>query len=146
MTKLEKFTMTCFIVSALLLFCTNIVFAKGSYQVPKDAVIKVFDANGKQIGEMSRSEYKVVKLGTSKPETKKQKQDREYSEKHNSIIVHVGSGNDGMRVSNNGSEWSVKEKRKPVFGATYCYTENGAGICATGMTNKTYTLGIKKDF
>ena len=118
----------------------------GSYQVPKDAVIKVFDKNGKQIGEMSRSEYKVVKIVKSRKVLKIRKLNKQYREKHSSFIVHAGIGKNGLNEGHDGSNHVVREKDAMVFGATYCYTKKGSGICATGMTNKTYTIGVKKDF
>lgn len=38
-------------------------------KVPNDAIIRVYTKDGKKIGEMSRKDYKVVKVGTSCPKT-----------------------------------------------------------------------------
>lgn len=118
-----------------------------AYEVPKDAVIKVFDASGKLIGEMSRSEYKVVKIETSNKVLVQRIADKQYREKHHSIILHAGPGMTGkLSASTDGNAYTIKQREGMVFGATYCFTKSGTGICATGMTNKTYTLGVKKDF
>ncbi len=63
MTNLQRFTLICLLFSATLLFFSNVVFA---FDVPKDAIIKVFSKDGKQIGDMDRSAYKVVKIEDKK--------------------------------------------------------------------------------
>lgn len=134
----------------LIIFGLLLGFTANAYEVPKDAVIKVFDKSGKQIGEMSRSDYKVVKLGTSKVVTKtkivKQCDSVKDVGRHQSVILHAGPGKNGLKASHNGSAYSVTEQDAAVFGATICTSENGAGICASAHSNETYQLGIKFDF
>jgi hypothetical protein len=60
--KFHKIALPIFTVICLLFYsCTS-----GAYEVPKDAIIKVYDKDGKQIGEMSRKDYKVVKIDNSR--------------------------------------------------------------------------------
>ena len=142
------------IKSILTLIITSVfVLSANAYEVPKDAVIKVYTKDGKQIGEMSRKYYKVVKIENDeklqeerKKIRKEHKEYKKYRDSHNSIIVHAGAGKDGLGTSHSSSGYSVEEKDSMVFGATYCYTKKTNGLCATGMTNKTVTIGIKKDF
>ena len=140
-----KFVIACFIAAAVLIMYADIATA---YEVPKDAIIKVFDKNGKQVGEMSRKKFKVVKIRpkTSKP-TRVVMTVKKEKPKRNSVILHAGPGNTGkLNVGTDGARYYVNSKRGVVLGATYCYTKDNTGVCATGMTNKTFTLGIKKDF
>lgn len=131
-----------------------VVFAEAKpYQVPKDAVIKVYAASGKQIGEMNRSEYKVVKLGTSKPpivnevvKVVKRCDSVKQHKRHQSLILHAGPGKQGVKVRNNGTQFEVSERDRAVLGATLCTSEKGAGICASAHSNETYQIGIKVDF
>lgn len=111
---------------------------------PTDEII--VKRNGKVIGKMTRAEYKVVKIENNEKVIKQRVADKKYRESHNSLVIHAGVGNDGLKTRKTGAGYEITERRKPVFGATYCYTKNKAGICATGMTNKTITLGVKKDF
>lgn len=117
-----------------------------AYEVPKDAVIKVFDADGNKIGEMSRSEYKVVKIEKNKKVLAERKENKEYMETHNSVILHGGQGVTGMDNGTNGERYKVEQERGPVGGVTYCRSHNKVGLCATGTTNKTYMGGLKFDF
>jgi len=139
--------MRAIIVSLLMVFSFNV----NAYEVPKDAVIKVFDKSGKQIGEMSRSNYKVVKIDPAQKLhheaiVKHYQAFKKYYKSNNSVIIHAGIGNNGVKADTNGSHYSVREKKGAVLGATLCSTANKMGVCATGMTNGTITLGIKKDF
>lgn len=127
-------------------------FFANAFEVPEDAVIKVYTKDGKKIGEMKRSNYKVIKIEDKKPKKSKcpsvpaKEEEEEEQVYYNSIIVHLGAGMDGLSAGHDGDNHVVKERKRPVFGATYCYTENGIGLCGTGLTNKTGLLGIKKDF
>ncbi len=121
-------------ISAFLF--TSAVFA---FEVPKDAVIKVYDSSGKEIGSMSRSAYKVVKIeDESKAQVKKE------SKSHLSVIYHVGGGVAGYKVNNSGLNFRISERIEPVVGATLCYGDNVAA-CATALSNRTFTLGIKHE-
>jgi len=138
-------------MKALFLALTLMVTPAFGFEVPKDAVIKVYDKSGKQIGEMKRSEYKVVKLGTSKVKIVEKRvevpvQKIRKVKHHKSVIVHAGAGPNGLRARNNGEEFVVRERQRPVGGLTGCVSENGTGICASAFTNETLTLGIKFDF
>jgi len=119
-----------------------------AYEVPANAVIKVFDANGKQIGEMSRSKYKVVKIEDDVKVIKQRMVEKKYRAKHNSVILHASRGYTGkLDVDNSGSNYNVEQKKGPVGGVTLCHTKNGAGgICGSAFTNKSAFIGLKKDF
>ena len=141
-----KFAGLMFVIVALCLIA-GYHFGANAYQVPEDAVIKVFDKNGKQIGHMSRKHYKVVKIEKNKKVIEQRKADRKYKKKHNTLILHAGHGRTGeMRGGHNGNQHVVTQKEGMVFGATYCKTRNTQGVCFTGYTNKTFTFGIKKDY
>ena len=140
--KLTLFGAALIIISAF--FCGD----ADAYDVPQDAVIKVFDANGTQIGEMSRSEYKVVKLGTSQEPSyiyTTLKRPVFIKERSHSLILHAGVGpTGGLETGHNGRSYTVESERGMIFGATYCFTKDGKGVCATGLTNKTGLVGFKK--
>lgn len=126
--------------------CLLIATLANAYEVPADAVIKVFDANGNQIGEMSRAEYKVVKIENDVKLQQVRKENKDYKEKHSSVILHAGKGNNGMHAHTDGTTYTVHDRETMVFGLTYCYTKNTVGLCGTGITNETFLLGVKKDF
>jgi hypothetical protein len=135
------------LVIAMFMFLSSLAVAEGYVPHPEDEII--VKRNGKIIGQMKRSEYKVVKIEDDEQKQEEIKvliQAKEYKEKHNSVIIHAGVGNDGLDVDSDGNLHEVTEKRKPILGATLCHTKNTFGICATGMSNETYTLGVKKDF
>ena len=119
------------------------------YEVPKDAVIKVYTKDGKQIGEMNRSQYKVVKLGTSKTKVVTKyvplKSVKDV-ERYKSLIFHAGRGNNGLSTGHDGTNHTVREKEAFVGGVTGCITEKGKGVCLNGFTNETVTIGVKVDF
>ncbi len=135
---------------ALLMFGSNVSYG---FEVPEDAVIKVFDKSGKQIGEMSRKDYKVVKLGTSAPPVIQyvtepkvlSEADKAYDQGYNSVILHAGRGQDGLETTH-GSAYEVREKYAPVGGLTLCRSRLNRGLCGSAFTNSTYTLGLKFDF
>ena len=134
-----------FLIFAFLGFF--LAFNANAYEVPKDAVIKVFDANGKQIGEMSRSEYKVVKLGTSAPVIKstyvKETIYKPKKSKHVlSLIGGGGVGNNGYDVETNGHTYSVTDRQRPVGSLGLCATKDGSGVCFLGTTNDTYLMNF----
>ena len=61
--KFHRIALPIFIIICLIFYAFN----SNAYEVPKDAVIKVFTKDGKQIGEMSRKDYKVVEINSSNP-------------------------------------------------------------------------------
>jgi len=141
---LKAFALIGFIFGLVVFFLAS---PANAYEVPQDAVIKVFDASGNQIGEMSRSEYKVVKIYDDIEVWAKREVEKKYREKHNSVIIHAGEGFTGkLDVDNNGSAYSVENKRGPVGGVTLCHTKNTVGICGSAFTNQSGFVGLKKDF
>lgn len=131
--------------------------------------IQVVDkTTGKVVGKMTRATHKVVSLESSNDlamnmmqfqyETQIE-QMRQLAGAHfeygksveeknhrNTVILHAGVGKDGLDRGNNGYAWEVSERNAGVLGATYCRSENHRGLCGTGFTNKTFTLGLKFDF
>jgi len=153
MSNLIGFVKVLFIAAIFTMFALSEIKLANAYEVPKDAIIKVYDASGKQIGEMSRKEYKVVKIekessnnNKSSDTTTTKKTDVKYVEKPNTIIVHAGTGQGGIYTKSTNSGYEVKSKQVPVGGVTYCRSKNNKGVCATGMTNETFTLGVKVNF
>lgn len=143
--------MKTFIIVFLLLTISILVDARTTYQVPKDAVIKVFDANGKQIGEMSRSEYKVVRLRTNTQKKKTlDKPKTTPRPSSNEVILHIGKGPNGLDVDKNANTYSISKDEEVVFGATYCHTPEqekyDLGICGTYISNDTFLGGFKFGF
>lgn len=144
MTGLQRFTLLCFIVAASFLIFVNATYA---YDVPQDAVIKVFDANGKQIGEMSRSEYKVVKLNTSKAPTVNLNVTKviykQPEVKRNRLTVKFGVGSVGTEQRYVGNAWEVSEKIQPVAGLGYSYMfENNFSLGVSGLFNDDAEFGV----
>jgi len=130
-----KLLLTLAVLFTAAFWLTSSAFA---FEVPKDAVIKVYDASGKQIGEMSRSEYKVVKI-------EKRLKPRKSKESYLTVIGHLGGGVNGHKVEQNGTSFRISERIEPVVGATLCYGA-GVGVCATALSNRTFTLGIRHEF
>ena len=128
-----------------------------AYEVPKDAVIKVYTKSGKQIGEMSRADYKVVKIKkvktTVEPYIIYLKKDVPVfikdKNKHD-VILQVGVGNKGLDVDKNSVGYEVREDRKTIMGATYCYSPEeqsyDMGWCGSIMSNDSYMTGLKIGF
>lgn len=148
MTGLQKFTLLCFVFAASFLVFVNVCYA---YDVPEDAVIKVFTKDGKQIGEMSRSEYKVVKINSkATPKVNVQIAKVIYKKpeiKHHRITARFGVGPQGLENRNTGSEWVVSEFMTPVAGLGYSYRfDNNFSLGVSGLTNKTFTLDLGQDF
>lgn len=149
--KLVQFMLFCvvFVVSYLVFidFCY-------AYEVPKDAVIKVFTKDGKQIGEMSRSEYKVVKLGTSKDFTTEETEQlithhvEEYKEtRKNRLTVKAGTGYYDMQRSFQNNTHSIQQRRDFLLGIGYSRMvtdEFSLGISV--HTNETMTIDGGVDF
>ena len=125
-------------------------FSANAYEVPKDAVIKVYDSKGTQIGEMKRSEYKVVKLGTSKTKvvTKTVYVNVSKPERNNRVILRGGVGNNGLSVSRNGTENSVTQRdNTTVLGVGYSRKVNERiSIGGSYLNNDTATIDVGVDF
>jgi len=102
--------------------------------------------DGKEIGRMSRKDYKVVAIEKDAQVIATRQEEKEYRAEHFSAILHAGIGKSGLQTGHNGTQHTVEEANAAVFGATLCRTFDTVGLCATGMSNKTFTLGIKKDF
>lgn len=118
-------------------------------------IVVVKKSSGKVVGKMSRAEYKVVKIEekakaaevTTTTETKTVAKTVTKEEKKNSVILHVGVGNDGLSHDYDAGTYKVSERRAPVAGATICrnLVEN-KGVCGSAFSNSTFTLGVKLDF
>lgn len=118
-----------------------------AYEVPRDATIKVFDSNGKQIGEMSREDYKVVKIERNEIIKYKRRRNEKYYKSNTSVILHAGEGlNGNLRTDHDGTSHTIEQKRGVVGGITLCHTKDTWGLCGSAFTNKSGYLGIKKDF
>ena len=135
-------------ICAIVLFFSVVAFGK-SYDVPKDAVIKVYNADGKLIGNMKRSEYKVVRLGTSTPPkvvTKVVKKCSSIKEvkSHTTIGLKAGVGNDGLYIRHDkGNHYEVREAKRAVGGIELCHGKKGVAGCLQILSNETATVGIQ---
>lgn len=129
-------------------------------------IVIVNKKTGKEVGRMSRAEYKVVKIGSGDSEQLKsqlanQKQlsnelhkavvslHREVLKSHepyNSLILHAGAGKNGLDRSYSNGVYEISEKDSAVGGITGCRTYDTKGICASAFTNSTFLLGLKLDF
>lgn len=123
---------------------------------------------GQVVGRMSRAQYKVVSIDSSPITTQpveklpldvqeavdklmeRPRKDAKIAEKvrsgYNTVIVHAGMGKDGLNNSNDGKQYNVSEKDAVVGGATVCRSRDGAGLCGSAFTNKTFLMGLKFDF
>lgn len=145
----HKVALPIFTIICLLFFAFN----ASAFDVPKDAVIKVFTKDGKQIGEMSRETHKVVKLNTSAPTkvvqiTKtKTVYMKAQCKNNNRLTVKGGVGYDGLTVKSNGQYHEVTESRQAVFGLGYSrkITPN-ISIGGSYINNDTATLDLGFDF
>jgi hypothetical protein len=123
-----------------------------AYDVPEDAVIKVYTKSGKQIGQMSRQEYKVVKLGTSncpQPPAQPEKQVVVKYEKKlvkHEVLLHGGMGYTNLSMSYSTGKFHVSENYGMVLGMTYCHNLTDLGLCGTILTNRTGLMGVKFGF
>lgn len=125
-----------------------------AYDVPKDAVIKVFTKDGKQIGEMSRSEYKVVKIGTSKDFTVEETNMlithhvNEYREtRKNRVTLKAGTGYYDMKHSYSNNVNTMAQRRDFLLGIGYSRMltdEFSLGVSI--HTNETFTVDGGVDF
>jgi hypothetical protein len=126
-----------------------------AYEVPKDAVIKVYTKNGKQIGQMSRAKYKVVLIEEHpcKPvivevpvEVPTKQPVVSESEPKNDIIVQGGIGYTGVTTTYQTGLFTVTENTGFVGSLTYCRSVDKLGLCGSVQTNKTTLLGVKFSF
>ena len=126
-----------------------------AYEVPEDAVIKVYTKDGKQIGKMSRSEYKVVRLASAVecPQQDEEslpapdQDDIQFAEKKNEVILHGGVGYTGISaVSYSTARLSISENLGAVVGITYCRNIDELGLCGSVLSNSTGLLGVKMGF
>lgn len=134
-----------------MVFSMNVM----AYEVPQDAVIKVFDSKGRQIGTMSRKDYKVVKIEphpapsvspSPAPQEKVVVVDSRKDKVIWSAIVSGGPGKDGVEYEHSNSNHIVREHDAAVGMAQLCATRNKLGLCAHATTNQFYGLGLKLDF
>jgi hypothetical protein len=137
-------------MKTLILILTVLSTSIVSAYTPQDSDEILVVRQGKVIGNMSRKAYKVVKIEDDKAKkkvdqviAKKATEAIKYKEPHNSIIIHGGVGQDGMRVTHENGMYSVEEKTRPVVGGTYCYTTNTVGVCGTGLSNKTGMISTR---
>jgi uncharacterized protein YjdB len=114
----------------------------------KDGQITVTLSDGTQY-TFSSNEYKVVPRAKTQQEQPTASTPEIVSLKDQrpsySVIVHAGVGNDGLDVQNSGTTFDVSERSAVVGGLTLCKNITEVGLCATGYTNRTFTLGVKFD-
>ena len=124
-----------------------------AYEVPQDAVIKVYDKSGKEIGSMSRKQFKVVKIEEHPavipaPAVVKREVvevDSRSKKVIFSVIALGGSGYDGLSNEYNNGQYQVKEKREFVGQLNLCASKGKFGLCGAAATNKFYGAGLKYD-
>ena len=135
-----KGTFTMFAVFVMA-FIVGMVFAltANAYEVPKDAVIKVYSKDGKLLGSMTRGTHKVVKLGTSVVKTVIVKE-TEQPKRRTSILLGGGIGKDGLKVKTDGSNYTIQEKDAAVGTVGVCSLKDGSGVCGTASTNETFGI------
>ena len=132
-----------FKIIIVLLFSFNAF----GYTVPKDAIIKVYSKDGKQIGKMSRKEYKVVKLSTSKTTVVTKTITKQCKTKKNRFQVKFGVGKDGVENKHKSGSYEVSETTKPIAGVSYSHKVDGdLSLGVSVHTNKTTTLDVGVDF
>jgi hypothetical protein len=138
-----------YLVAILTILSLNSVcFAKYVPQPGDEIIVK---RNGKIIGKMTRAEYKVVKLGTSKDFTKEEttqlisshvkKQKEKMSKWVPALVLGGGVGKDGLRANTNGFNYTVEERNRPNATAGLCAMKNNSGICGTISTNE--SIGVQ---
>jgi hypothetical protein len=119
----------------------------------KDGVVTVTLKDG-TVHTFSSNDYKVVPRVQQVPELEIQlaeestpKQAPKVDHNKNQLILHLGVGMNGLTSSGTNNSVLVEESREGVSGLTYCrnLTADG-GVCATGMTNQTFTLGLSLEF
>jgi hypothetical protein len=128
-----------------------------AFEVPEDAVIKVYDSKGREIGNMSRKEYKVVKIEDHSADTAilvaqhygygyEAAVENEKSKVKFSAILMGGVGYNGVEVQGgSGGMYTVSERQTAVGQAILCGSKNRLGLCAGATTNRLYNLGVKVD-
>lgn len=132
------------IIFTLMFLIANVGYA---YDVPKDAVIKVFTKDGKQIGEMSRQNYKVVKIEAETCKQRVKRMVEVHKMKKNDVILHGGIGRNGLKTAKVNNAFQVQEKDAPIAGLTYCRNvDSRFGFCGSAFTNASFTLGVKLNF
>ena len=114
-----------------------------AYEVPQDAVIKVYSKDGKLLGTMSRSTHKVVKLGTSKTVVVEKTVVqtitlKEPSKRQTSLLIGGGVGKDGLKTSTDGNNYTIEEKDSAIGTLGVCSLKDGGGVCGTASTNETF--------
>jgi hypothetical protein len=140
----------------LLTLLTLIIATTVKAEIPeylKDGIITVTLKDG-SVHKFSTNDHKVVKrfkaptlLEPAIVAQSKKSTEQRTEEAKNSVIFHAGMGKDGLSLDHNGSKHTVKEKYEAVGGLTYCRkAKDDASVCGTGMTNNTFTLGLKFDF
>lgn len=161
-----------FITFMMIVFMVGVTTAKSMFdgmskeQLADYDIVIVNKKTGKEVGRMSRAEYKVVKIGSGDSEELKAKLAKQEQisndlheavvslhkkvvksqEPYNSLILHAGAGKDGLDRSYNNDVYEISEKEKAVLGVTGCRTYGTKGICASAFTNSLLTLGLKLDF
>lgn len=130
------------IALTITFFITPALFA---FDVPPDAIIKVYNKDGKQIGEMTRKNFKVVKIEEKLPapilEPVIMYVTKTIKEKSNTFTFHGGMGQNGLKLKEyNHDKYTIQTKYNPIFGGTLC-TETD--FCFTALTNKTYLMGVR---
>lgn len=150
-------------ITLLMVLCSSPAFAGSMFdgmsddQLERYEILVVDKTTGKTIGSMSRATHKVVSLDSSAPavpgpspaQVEQTRADKAiadtYRGGYNTVILHAGTGKDGLDYHHDG-DYEVKEKDAMVGGLTACRSWSGTGVCASGFTNKTFTLGLKFDF
>lgn len=133
----------------LLIFLTVFGLQLWGFEVPKNATIKVYDASGKQIGDMKRSEYKVVKLGKSKSKVKIVKivETVNKCDKKNRVGLKLGAGKDGIVRKYKNGTYEVSEKTTPVIGIGYSRkVGEDVNLGVNIHSNETATIEISTDY
>jgi hypothetical protein len=132
------------------------VIARGAYAeyVPQPDDEIIVKRNGKVIGKMSRSEYKVVKLGTSKDFTTEETSqlithhvDEYKATRKNRLTVKAGTGYYDMQRSFQNNTHTIDQRRDFLLGIGYSrmLTEQFS-LGVSVHTNETITLDGGVDF
>lgn len=109
----------------------------------KDGKTYTFSAN--QMKVVPRKEKKKAVSAPEQTITKQTEEKAKYDK--NSLLLHAGLGRMGLQSKYNNGQHQISERDQvPVGGATYCRNMGSGGLCASGFTNSTFTLGIKVDY
>jgi hypothetical protein len=119
----------------------------------KDGTVTVTLANG-ETHTFSSNDYKVVPRVQVSAETLAEAEAAPSTDElkasslpSRTVILHAGVGQDGLSVSNSNNQFKVSERDAIVGGATLCQrTDSSMAVCASGFTNRTFTLGVGFDF